>query len=1114
LLLLPTILLGQVKVDVEATYGWSATDNESIIETALNTHSGTGDTLVFSGKEWTVDRINVYNKTDMVLWFEEGASLTANGNQDVNSPLVKMWGWQNITIWGNGLICSKPSLPGDTNEFGHFFSIASYYGGSNQASNIRIHNVKVISSSGDGILAHWTNGLYVYDSEFKNNWRQGVSITGTEGDVKFYNCLFDDTYQKAPKYGVDYEPEADDPLLGVTGFYDCEFKNNEGSGIGVASFHMNSADDDMTFEAINGYLQNNATDHPYASRKYEFFLNRSDQAGGGTNPVGGTINWEKIVVDGSVTGGYIHRSEAGVVGARTTTMKDIVLYDVSSLGDRPGLRFDATIHTNPVAAGNIDIDGMLVKMAGNDYVYSQIGDRFTNITGDIVGVSPFGLWLETDGPQTETNVTYTVEQNTSLPTTTVALAVEEQYAVEGGQRAKIVVSRTSAKIDYPTFVKLNVDSTNVKWGIDVPRIPHWIVIPKDSTTATLWVQAYDDDLIDAGEVDENLSFSIAPRNDLYTISGGSQTAVVTLTETTPNNVPVFKRKSPLSIAGTKSQIRYGSSSAYAFVGATQQSPGNYIINLNEKVSIPWMDSNTPGATAAANVDNTWSLVYVTNKGPDNVVGGLEDIMHSMTDKTIIGFQQSGWYDQGSINFEADHTDIIVAGQTAPPGGVHIMSDDFAGDRRIYWEDFESFQIRFIDIKGGWWMFVNEGAVRHAIWTTTRSRTAVIDHCSTGWASYAWNFSKIKNNDYINNKAGDFTMSHNFFVENARGHNTGHVTGIQMDYVRDNFANTTAAQEGAWAAQDPQLLYRNLYVGVSHRFPNTAGNPINVNADAINQYIYGPQFRLSRHTMGGLRINHTGNVYELADFSGDATWAAKETQDEINQFDNADSYNLGFSGAAGTPITPILDLHGSNNTFIDANGAISGTFSDYRDTYADFRGSGQWDYGAITWRPTYTPAYSLPIETNYTALKALLNENSGANVTINLDGTITRDDDTEAMYLGWLNGGAEPTLISSTNGDGGITDPNRMDAIPADWEAGAQSWNLATYDSDLDLMADAWEAEHGITDPFGVKSVWTFTEGDTTITVNNNCNYTNIQMFLFYKAGDFSKWYIDNGYYSQ
>lgn len=569
LLLLPVWGFSQSTIDVEATYGYSATDNESIIETALAAADGTGNTLVFSGKTWTVQgRVNKQNIDNFNIVFEEGFVLEADPlNFPANDVLFEMWGWRNVNIYGYGATFTRKPQADDTSEFGHGISLADF-GGSRDPGDINIYGLTVDGSTGDGIFVRDSYDVLIQDCRFTDNWRQGTSIIKITGDLTYKNCIFDSTDFKAPRYGVDIEPNTNSEYLtGTILFENCIFYDNQGSGFGVDIFKMdNSGPTNIDVQVKNSLFYNNATNHPYPQRAFEFFNNGSDTDNGGANPIAGTVLFQKVGIDGSETGVFMDRSST----AMGTTLEDVVGYQVSSAANYPALGVWGNVNS---PAGNVVFDGVYISMAGDEHIIELRYGSTTNITGDIVAVSSFGKWIENYNGVEASN-TYTIDQNTSLPTTTVTVAATSAVASKDGTDGEFTFTRSSTQTDYPLMVRYSLEIDSVEQRNDIELLTGMVIIPKDSTTATVPVYARANG---ETEPDREINLTIEARSGHYSV-GSPSTATVVLqdaatggdvTAPTVNSGPTVDNVTQSSFRvtwglneGGTGQIEYGTTTGY------------------------------------------------------------------------------------------------------------------------------------------------------------------------------------------------------------------------------------------------------------------------------------------------------------------------------------------------------------------------------------------------------------------------------------------------------------------------------------------------------------------------------------------------------------------------
>ena len=521
-----------------------------------------------------------------------------------------------------------------------------------------------------------------------------------------------------------------------------------------------------------------------------------------------------------------------------------------------------------------------------------------------------------------------------------------------------------------------------------------------------------------------------------------------------------------------------------------------LVHLADKRAFPTAEGD--GAHATADIDNSWSVHYVTSKAQSGA-GSMQSILQDGTkEKLIVLFAVGGFFDISSILYADKVKGMILAGQTANDiGGVHFGGSAYTGDTRVYFHRMQNFQLRFLDVKQGWWGGLTPPLTCSECWW------GIVDHYSSGWGNYCGPIGAGKVNPDANDRGGRNTLQRSLCVEGGGAQNTGSVTGIQADYVRSNFES--GDQDRVWASYDNLTVHHNIFIGLTHRFPNTSGNGGVFRI--LNNLVYGWLSRLSRHTGGHAQLDFVDNVYaQSADTS-------TITYDRMNKLDGNDYYNMNYEGGGGTYQTPVLSLHGKGNRVMLHDGS---TFHD--DNVDDPILMWQW-FSDNPWGNGNTPLptqhftlreerslASVPVTmTDRDELRAVLLENVGASVRFNdEDATTSYVEGVDTSYLDWVRTNGGPTRYG---GDGfGNTDRQRY---PTDLLTSGSARNLDEYDADRDGLPDAFEAEHGVTDPWAVKERWTFPALD----VVNSAGYVNIQMYLAWKAGDFSLWYVNQGVYN-
>lgn len=583
----------QTVINVRNTYGWSATNNSSIIEAALTAQNNTGNTLLFdtgtggAQATWKITqqwiKLNIQNIT--IVW-ADGTTLEAvdgspfygtDNSADGNESIWRMPGWRNVTIIGYGATFKMYQQANQTsNEYGHSIAIHGYYGANRNPENIVIKGLKLEGSGGDGIYAlncGGVNGLFVEDVEMTGHSRQAVSVITAPSPITFNRCIFNGTNKRPPMYGFDLEPNLADNAAGILNgkitFNNCTFSNNNGSGIGLEMFATTSIANNLNVEFNDCLLFNNSLAHPYATKWGEITTSQSDD----TNPLGGNALYRRMAIDGSPQGAISHLAQ-GQAGGFLTTYKDFVGYNVSAAGQRDGIWVRKNGDVSVV--GNIVFDGVLMKMQGNRHVlsYSETsGFTVRNVTGQITGLSTFNKWISIPANTTLNNVTATVEQNTSLPTTTVQVTATTPNAVKSNlQNGVFTFTRSSSKIDYPIFVRYSISAPSIKLRNEVGYLTGAVVIPKGATSATVNVVPRQN-----GQTQSNrdLTVTILARSGMYTI-GGSNTATVTLRDTPPsgNTIPVITR-----LGSNPVEVLQGATYTDAGATASDAEDGNITANI-------------------------------------------------------------------------------------------------------------------------------------------------------------------------------------------------------------------------------------------------------------------------------------------------------------------------------------------------------------------------------------------------------------------------------------------------------------------------------------------------------------------------------------------------------
>jgi uncharacterized protein YjdB len=409
-----------------------------------------------------------------------------------------------------------------------------------------------------------------------------------------------------------------------------------------------------------------------------------------------------------------------------------------------------------------------------------------------------------------------------------------------------------------------------------------------------------------------------------------------------------------------------------------------------------------GAGAYVTGGRGGEVYHVTNLN-DSGTGSLRDAL-SQDNRTIV-FDVSGVINLSSSLSVVNRSNVTIAGQTAPEGGITIDGD------RVYFENFQNVIVRYIRFKGGIQSTAYNGGATNSFQSKGNSINQIFDHCTFAFGFFQGGSWYVEDDSSVDN----LTVQRCFFANNDRGVLAGGGTGT----------NTITGEYS---------FISNLFYNQRHRTPNISGD--GGRADVINNVVWNVQNRLIQ-LKGSVTLNHIGNYYDYNN---------NEANDYRMQMFSTSDGNL-----------PVI--YTDDNKYVSINTDENTT--PLESTIAEINTD-----NTLAWKYFWEPNTGDQLPSNhFTATQHTLNgepfiilspdsafadvkNNVGCNARLNADGSVSGNLD--ALDTEWLDGikngvytvGALPYPPETSDG----------------WIVPAISsvTRPAGYDTDNDGMSDLWE----------------------------------------------------------
>jgi hypothetical protein len=496
---------------VASSLGFNATDATIPFRAAINTNV---DTVIIDnvGSDWFIQPTRFFDISNRVIIFQPGVNLVAKPGAytDPGACLFELIRATNITMIGYDVVFKMQKAEILNGEFRHTISL-------NRSKQIAIYGIWCKDSGGDGIFLggyfpgtfNYCEDIIIKDCIFDNHLRQGMSIISAQ-NVKVSNCKFINTVGTLPEYGVDLEPDSPTERMVNVVFSECEFSANNGSGVGLAFFNLDSNSLPVSVSFNDCLIRNN---HTTTNAYYECEINANAKD---SMAVRGFVNFNRCVIGESKWSALKVRkpTDSYQIG-----FNDCAMNNVSTLNTpyNAPIWIETPNYSLPVGYfGNIVLNNCLIKYPTNFpylWIYgSSVTPGVKDVTGTLTIINPFTPGIQIDNCAQTVNVQLTANRFTSVPLSNVSISPVNTSAYERNCNQTVfrAARASSDNLSFPLPVYYSTTGTAEVFK-DYSFKPGFKILSPNIVNATDTIRMLADDIV---ESTESININLLP-NSLY-----------------------------------------------------------------------------------------------------------------------------------------------------------------------------------------------------------------------------------------------------------------------------------------------------------------------------------------------------------------------------------------------------------------------------------------------------------------------------------------------------------------------------------------------------------------------------------------------------------------------
>lgn len=488
------------KIIVSQDIGYNITNSTSFLQEAFNTVT---DTIIIDnvGTPWITAPIYLNNSNVTVILEQNVEVLALTGAYSEFDSMFRIWDVENIVIEGYGATIKmnkQEYIDLNDSEFRHAFNLGS-------ATNITIKGLHILDTGGDGILIsksfdpnstkNYCENITIKDCTLDNNYRQGISVVSIKNGT-ISNCILSNTNGTLPEAGIDIEPDDPSERIENLTISKCRFFNNNGNGLQLTTFFMDSSSIDISVIIENCYFSSNFDlSNEYSYAEMAFYDNEFDGTGGNV----------------LVRNCFIENSDWTAVNIKKTIESYNIVFDTcvfknisqNPIGFNNPIFFEVTNFDEQVPRfGGANFFDCIIHYDANIPFLSLIENETTsdglgNVTGNFFIISPNDNGFESGANSNNVNISYIYLNE--APNTEISIeANQNEYFENNDIPIQYTLSRTT---DNAIPLAVNLESSgSATYGLDFSLHQNFNIFGLDENSISDTIDIIQDNLTESPEI--------------------------------------------------------------------------------------------------------------------------------------------------------------------------------------------------------------------------------------------------------------------------------------------------------------------------------------------------------------------------------------------------------------------------------------------------------------------------------------------------------------------------------------------------------------------------------------------------------------------------------------